>query len=96
MGGFGLNQQGQMANASNAQSQKGSMLAGLAGLGSAAIFASDRQVKKDIHVIGEINGVKVYQFRYIDGEEAIGVMSDEVPWAAIDQGAYVDYTRVFR
>jgi hypothetical protein len=66
-------------------------------LGSAYLM-SDRRLKTNIKRIGKTpGGVNVYSYRYIWGEPAIGVMADEVPWAAVEgPGGYkmVDYARV--
>lgn len=67
-----------------------SLLSAGAQLGSAAIMASERRVKRDIEAIGTLpDGLGVYQFRYIWDEDSAplqtGVMVDEVaalrPWA---------------
>lgn len=97
MDAFGLQQNAQIANASNAANTKGSQLGGLASLGGAGILAlSDRRFKSDIRKLGVINGTNIYAYD-IAGEESVGVMADEVPWAAIDVGGVkmVDYARVF-
>lgn len=100
MGALGLSQQGQQANANRAAQTKGTNTSAAAGLGSAAMMAakmSDRRFKKEVRCLGALNGVNLYAFRFVDGEEAIGVMADEVPWAAARHNgvAYVNYGRVF-
>lgn len=70
----------------------GSQLAGAgAQLGSAAIMASDRRLKRDIDYLGQFDdGLGIYQWDYIDSDRFgegrfTGVMADEVeqlrPWA---------------
>lgn len=58
----------------------GSLLGGLASLGSAAITKSDIRAKQDIARIGETNGgLPLYSFRYIgEPEWQTGVMAQEV------------------
>ncbi len=72
-------------------------------LGSAAILASDRRLKRDIIRVGETSGgIPTYTFRYNNDPSQVyfGVMADEVmhiPGAAIlgDDGFYgVDYSKV--
>ena len=81
----------------------GSIAGAGAELGSAAIAASDRKLKKDIKLIGESrSGLNIYEFKYIDsnrfGEGVYqGVMSDEVPNSAVvNSGGYdsVDYSKI--
>ncbi len=58
------------------------LLGGLFGLGSAAIMASDRRVKKDIKPVGELMGERIYSYRYKgkfdDGRHHVGVMAQNV------------------
>lgn len=58
------------------------LLGGLFGLGSAAIMASDRRVKKDIKPVGKLMGERIYSYRYKgkfdDGKHHIGVMAQNV------------------
>lgn len=73
---------------------------------SAAAFASERRVKRDIDQIGTLpDGLGVYNFRYLwDKDDAplhVGVMVDEVeklrPWAlgpVVDGIQTVDYSRL--
>jgi hypothetical protein len=59
---------------------------------------SDRRLKRDIEKVGTLLGVNVYKWNYVWGEPGVGVMADEVPWAAVmtDSGYYaVDYAKVF-
>lgn len=63
-------------------SQRQGLLGGLFGLGSAAIMASDRRVKKDVKPVGELMGERIYSYRYKgkfdDGKHHIGVMAQNV------------------
>lgn len=79
----------------NAQSALMGQIFGTAGgLGSAAIFASDRRLKTNIRRIGTAdNGLPLYTFHYKDGGPLqVGFMADEVekvkPWAVVDRGGY--------
>lgn len=60
--------------------QQSALMGGIAGLGSAAIMASDRKLKRDIqHIFTRLDGLKVYSYRYVLGAlRYIGVMADEV------------------
>jgi hypothetical protein len=54
-------------------------MGGLFGLGSAGIMASDRRLKKNIVPLGEVDGLTLYRFEYIDApREHVGFMADEV------------------
>jgi hypothetical protein len=102
----GIQNQGyQNLLAKNAADQQGiNNLFSLGGsLGSAAILASDRRLKRDIVRAGTTNGgIPTYLFRYNDDDSQIyyGVMADEVmhiPGAAVlmDNGFYgVNYSVV--
>ena len=95
----------QLASSGSAQ---GGLFGALGTLGGAAlsnpaIFSSDRRLKTDIVQIGHIKetGLPIYQYK-INGEEQIGVMSDEVvhvhPEAVLvgaDGFDRVDYSKVF-
>jgi hypothetical protein len=68
----------------------GSILGAAAQLGSAAIMASDRRLKRDVVKVGELeDGLGIYRYNYIwqkGGDPSlVGVMADEVatlrPWA---------------
>lgn len=84
----------------------GSLLSSAAQVGSAALMASERRVKRDITRIGtERDGLGVYKFNYVwdapDEPVRTGVMVDEVerlrPWAlGPDMGGVrtVDYGRL--
>jgi len=57
----------------------GNMMSGLFRLGGAAIGASDRRLKRDIRRIGTHRlGIGLYEWTYVWGERARGVMADEV------------------
>lgn len=84
----------------------GSLLSAGAQLGSAAIMASERRVKRDIVKIGaEPDGLGVYRYNYVWDEPDVpvraGVMVDEVqalrPWAlgpVVNGIQTVDYGRL--
>jgi hypothetical protein len=84
--------------------QQQALMQGIAQIGSsAAMFASDRRLKRNIeHLFTRLDGLKVYLFNYIWGPESyIGVMADEVallrPEAlgpTIGGYATVDYERL--
>jgi len=90
--------QGQ-ANAANASAENQMMNNMMGGIGQAAgMFAmfSDRRLKSNIRKVGERNGVNWYAY-ILFGRPQIGVMADEVPWAAIKHPSgymMVDYSRV--
>ena len=79
-------QYGAELGATNAQNAAfGNTMGGLFSLGSAAIQSpwlaafSDRRLKRNIKRIGTHRlGIGVYEFDYIWGEHAVGVMADEV------------------
>lgn len=60
--------------------QQSALMGGLSSLGSAAIFASDRRLKKDIqHLFTRLDNLRVYLFKYIWSDDwFFGVMADEV------------------
>lgn len=80
LGAYALQAQQQNSNYQGALSQQNAMLGGLAGLGQAAIFASDRRLKRDIERIGtRPDGLGVYAYRYLWSPlRHIGVMAQEV------------------
>lgn len=90
----------------NASSSSNGLMSGLFGLGAASastwaplLFASDRRLKRDIIRIGvSPKGYPWYAFTYVNGQPAMGVMSDEVPASAVIKGAdgfdRVDYSQV--
>jgi hypothetical protein len=59
---------------------------------------SDRRLKDNIRLVGNINGTNLYSYNYIwDDVERIGVMADEVPHAAVRHPSgfmMVDYSKV--
>lgn len=64
---------------SQGTSSKKDGLGGLIGSVASGIAASDRRLKKNIHKVGERDGLNIYQYRYVDGTgPMIGVMADEV------------------
>lgn len=86
-------------NAQQAANQN--LMGGLFGLGSAAIIASDRRVKKDIKRIGKTDdGQNLYFYRYKGSDKPqIGLMAQEVekrrPEAVVEIGGikHVDYDK---
>ena len=86
-------------NSAIASAENAGMEALMGGAGQAAgMFAmSDRRLKRNIKKIGEVNGINWYEYDYVWGEHAIGVMADEVPHAAIMHPSgylMVDYSKV--
>jgi hypothetical protein len=88
-------------NAQMAQSQ--GLLGGLFGLGAAGIMASDKRVKQDITRVGEVDGQKIYRFRYKDGGPMqLGVLAQDIeksdPDAVMEIGGvkHVDYGKLFQ
>ncbi|MDP2575388.1 tail fiber domain-containing protein [Vibrio penaeicida] len=69
-----------MANRGQNMGLAGSLFGGLAGLGGAAIMASDKRVKKDIKRVGKTNdGQPIYTFRYKDSDGIqMGLMAQDV------------------
>jgi len=91
------NMQGQ-ANAAQASAENQWMNNLMSGAGQmAGMFAmSDRRLKSNIRKIGERNGINWYSYE-IFGRPQIGVMADEVPWAAIQHPSgflMVDYSKI--
>lgn len=98
--------QGQLAAANSANQAAAATRGGLFGLsgslGAAGILKySDRRLKKNIQRCGTLaNGLPLYQYEYIWGEQDIGVMADEVlafkPEAVvtIDGFLAVDYSKL--
>ena len=77
----------------------GSIISAGASLGSAAIAASDVQLKENISRVGKSpSGVNVYQWNYKgDPQRYQGVIAQEVPWASLrGSNGYlmVDYSKV--
>lgn len=85
----------------NAQQQATQgMMSGAGSIAGGFMGFSDRRLKENIQLVGQVNGVNVYHWRYIWGEEATGVMADEVEHipGAVIEGPHgykmVDYGRV--
>lgn len=84
------------ANANNFNSG----LFGLAGAATSALIPkpSDRRLKTDIEPVGKWRGVMLYAYKYLGGKYThVGVMAQEVPWAAVRQPdgyLFVDYGRI--
>ena len=72
--------QGQLAGYNADVAGQNNLLNGLFGLGAAGIMASDRRLKTDIVLVGEIKpGINLYHFRYRWSPHRVyGVMADEV------------------
>jgi hypothetical protein len=73
-------------------------LIGAAGqFGGMAGMMSDRRLKRNVKFLTNINSTNWYEFDYIWGDHAIGVMADEVPHAAFETPSgylMVDYSKV--
>lgn len=98
------------SNGTNTSKQSGGLLGSILGsaaqLGSAALMASERRVKRNIRHLGaESDGLGVYAYNYVWDDETeplrVGVMVDEVarlrPWAlgpVVDGIQTVDYSRL--
>jgi hypothetical protein len=80
IGANALATQAANANYQAQMAQNSGLMGGLFSLGSAAIMASDRRLKRDIVRIGELaKGVGLYLFRYVDGDRLhVGVMAQEL------------------
>lgn len=83
--------------------QQNALMGGVAGIGSAAIMASDRRLKKNIQwLYNRLDGLGIYLYEYVwGGGQRMGVMADEVavyrPEAlgpVINGFATVDYGRL--
>lgn len=78
--------------------------AGVGAAGTAAMLAmmyfSDRRLKRDIELEGQIQGVNVYSYEYVwGGPRQLGVMAQEVPWASAPHASgflMVDYSKVWK
>ncbi len=72
----------QMGAYNTKMGQANGVLGGLFGLGSSAIMASDRRVKKDIEKVGNLKGFDLFEYRYKgkfdDGKKHTGVMAQDV------------------
>lgn len=80
LGAYGLQAAQQNSNYQAGIGQQNALLGGLAGLGQAAILASDRRLKADIERLGtRPDGLGVYAYRYLwSPVRHIGVMAQEV------------------
>ena len=69
-----------MAGYNAETAQQNTLASGMAGLGAAAIFASDRRLKKNLKRLGtSLMGLPVYAFDYIwGGDRQVGVMAQDV------------------
>jgi hypothetical protein len=76
------NYQNQLGAYNAKMGQTNGILGGLFGLGSSAIMASDRRVKKDIEKVGNLKGFDLFEYRYKgkfdDGKKHTGVMAQDV------------------
>ena len=74
-------------------SQDNANNAGMAAIAAALIAASDRRLKRNIRRIGTKFGLPWYRFTYIWGQDAEGVMADEVlqvkPEAVLNMNGYL-------
>ena len=89
--------QGQMDQFGAKQAQFNSLMSGIGGAAGMAGMFSDRRLKRNINFLMEINSTNWYEFDYIWGDHAIGVMADEVPHAAFETPSgylAVDYSKV--
>ena len=87
----------QQANMDQFNAQQAQMQGLMSGVGGFAAF-SDRRLKKDIELVGNVDGVNIYKWMYVWGQPGKGVMADEVPWAVIKHPSgydMVDYERVW-
>jgi len=74
------------------------MMSGAGSLAGGFMGFSDRRLKTNVVKLCEVGGVNIYRWTYVWGEPSIGVMADEVPWAAEQHssGYYmVDYSRIW-
>lgn len=84
------------AQASADNAMMNSLLGGATSIAGMAGMFSDRRLKSNIRKIGERKGVNWYRYE-IFGQQQIGVMADEVPWAATEHPSgylMVDYSKV--
>lgn len=94
----GAYMQGQQnaAIASQENAFMNNLLGGASSIAGIAGMFSDRRLKSNIRKVGERNGVNWYSYE-IFGRPQIGVMADEVPWAAVQHPSgymMVDYSKV--
>lgn len=80
IGANALSSQVAQANANRSAQSSSGLMGGLFSLGSAALMASDRRLKRDVRLIRRRrDGVGVYSFRYRSGgPPQIGVMAQEL------------------
>ena len=79
-------------------------MSGIGSLASAGtMLFSDRRLKREIKRIGSVAGLNLYEYVYIWGEKAVGVMADEVrklyPDAVFKHNSgydMVDYGKIFK
>lgn len=97
LGAAGTQYEADMGQYGANQAMWNSLMGGVGqGVGMMGMF-SDRRLKRNIQKIAEIDGVNWYEFDYIWGEHAVGVMADEVPHAAsMHPSGYlmVDYSKI--
>jgi hypothetical protein len=96
LGAAGTQYEADMAQYGANQAMMNSLMSG-AGQGAGMMAMSDRRLKENIKPIGQIGGNNWYEFDYIWGEHAFGVMADEVPHAAVMHPSgflMVDYSKV--
>lgn len=79
----------------------GDVMGTAAGLGSAAILASDIRVKENLKKLDTVDGINIYRFDYINGaKNQVGVIAQEMqekcPECVVDKGDYlaVDYSKL--
>lgn len=89
----------QNAAISSAQNQGiNNIMGGVSSIAGMAGMFSDRRLKRNIQRIGERNGIPWYEFEYVWGQKAIGVMADEAPADAVhihpSGFLMVDYSKV--
>jgi len=76
------NYQNQLGAYNTQMQQRNGILGGLFGLGGKLIGLSDERAKTDIKKVGELEGHKLYSFKYKkgkgDGKHHVGVMAQEV------------------
>lgn len=100
------NYQNQLGAYNTQLQQSNGILGGLFGLGGKLISLSDKRAKKDIKRVGELDGNKLYSFRYKkgmgDNRRHVGVMAQEAEKKrpdAVFKGAdgyrRVDYGKLF-
>lgn len=74
------------------------MMSGAGSIAGGFMGFSDRRLKRDIRKLATVGDVNIYAWTYVWGEDDVGVMADEVPWAVAGQiNGYdvVDYRRIW-